>query len=78
MGAQESLDGRSLELAVHVTAADVSNPTAVRERSMQALSALLAAYPELRGAFAGAWVYADAPGQSSFGIEFNPLPAVTP
>lgn len=78
IGTQESLDGKSLELGVHVTAADVSNPAAVRQRSMTALHALLGAYPELRGAFTGAWVYADAPGQSSFGIEFNPLPAATP
>ncbi|HXB62710.1 MAG TPA: hypothetical protein VNU94_07675 [Acidobacteriaceae bacterium] len=78
IGTEESLDGKSLELGVHLVATDVSDPAAVRERSMAALSALLAAYPELRGAFTGAWVYADAPGQSSFGIEFNPLPPATP
>lgn len=76
IGTQESQDGKSLELAAHVTATDVSSPAAVRERSLQALQTLLAAYPELRAAFSGAWVYADAPGQSSFGIEFNPLPAI--
>jgi hypothetical protein len=75
---QESLDGKSLELAVHVTATDVSDPAAVRQRSGTALSTLLAHYPELRNAFAGAWVYADAPGQSPFGIDFNPLPPSTP
>jgi hypothetical protein len=74
IGTQESLDGKSLELAVHITASDVSKPADVRARSMQALNVLLAAYPELHNAFAAAWVYADAPGQSSFGIEFNPLP----
>jgi hypothetical protein len=75
MGTQESADGHSLELAAHVAATEVGDPAAVRTRSQKALAALLAAYPELRGAFQGAWVYADAPGQSSFGIEFNPLPA---
>lgn len=78
IGTQESLDGKSLELAVHVTATDVNNPAAVRERSAAALSALLYAYPELRMAFSGAWMYADAPGQSPFGIEFSPLPPPAP
>ena len=74
IGTQESQDDKSLELAVHITATDVSKPADVRARGMQALNVLLTAYPELHNAFAAAWVYADAPGQSSFGIEFNPLP----
>jgi hypothetical protein len=75
IGTQESVDGKSLQLALHVPMTSVSEPAAVRVRSMAALMALLAAYPELRSGFSSAWVYADAPGQSSFGIEFNPLPA---
>jgi hypothetical protein len=74
IGTQESADGKSLQLALHVPMTSVSEPAEVRVRSMAALLALLAAYPELRSAFPSAWVYADAPGQSSFGIEFNPLP----
>ncbi|HEY0309095.1 MAG TPA: hypothetical protein VGB94_13110, partial [Acidobacteriaceae bacterium] len=75
IGTQESADGRAVQLALHTPMTSVSEPAAVRAHSMAALLALLAAYPELRGAFSSAWVYADAPGQSSFGIEFNPLPA---
>jgi len=78
LGTQESLDGKTLELAVHLAATDVSNPSAVRARSLQALHALLIAYPELHAAFAGAWVYSDAPGQSPFGIEFNPISTAIP
>jgi hypothetical protein len=78
IGTQEPLDERSLELALHITATDVSNPAAARARSMLAVAALLAAYPELRSAFSGAWVYSEVPGQSPFGIEFNPLPAPAP
>ena len=78
IGTQESLDGKTLELAVHITATDVSNPTDVRARSLQALHALLVTYPELHVAFAGAWVYSDAPGQSPFGIEFNPISTAIP
>ena len=78
IGTQESLDGKSLELAVHLAATDVSNPTDVRARSLQALHALLITYPELHTTFAGAWVYSDAPGQSPFGIEFNPISTAIP
>jgi hypothetical protein len=38
LGTQESLDGKSLEFAVHVTATDVSDPAAVRKRSAAALT----------------------------------------
>jgi len=78
LGTQESFDGKALELAVHITATEVGNPAAVRERNMKALRVLLVNYPELRTAFTGAWVYADAPGQSPFGLEFNPLPPAMP
>jgi len=74
LGTQESTDGRSIELAVHTPVSSVSDPAGVRVRSMAVLLALLKQYPELRSAFGGAWMYADSPGQSSFAIEFNPLP----
>ena len=74
IGTQEAQDGTALELAAHLTAMDVSSPAAVRARSMNALLSLLTVYPELYKAFQGAWVYADAPGQSPFAIEFKPLP----
>ena len=73
IGTQPSQDGKSLELALHITATDVSDPVAVRARGLQAIEALFTAYPEFGSAFTSAWVYADAPGQSSFAIEFNPI-----
>lgn len=33
------------------------------------MSALLAAYPEMRKPFHGVWMFADAPGQNPFAIE---------
>jgi len=78
MGTQESADGKTLQLALHTPVSSVSEPAMVRVNGTAALQALLAAYPELRSAFLSAWVYADAPGQSSFGIELAPLPPQAP
>lgn len=39
-------------------------PLSLKTRSSNAMTALLAAYPELRGRFHGVWVSADVPGQS--------------
>lgn len=47
-------------------AAQVLSP---RDRNSAAMSALLAAYPELRGNFHGVWIFADAPGKSPFVTE---------
>ncbi len=40
-----------------------------RDRNIAAMSALLAAYPELRNSFHGVWIFADAPGKNSFVTE---------
>jgi hypothetical protein len=41
-------------------------PLSPSARNSKAMSALLAAYPELRGRFHGVWVFADVPGQNPF------------
>jgi hypothetical protein len=40
-----------------------------KDRNASAMIALLAAYPELKSAFGGVWVFADAPGKNSFVTE---------
>ena len=40
-----------------------------KDRNASAMAALLAAYPELKSAFGGIWVFADAQGKSSFVTE---------
>lgn len=67
VGTDDALGG--LDLVLHVTAADTSDPVAARQRDIQAMQAVLAAYPEIAQAFHGVWVFADAPGRSPFGIE---------
>ena len=37
-----------------------------KDRNTAAMSALLAAYPELRASFHGVWIFADSPGKSPF------------
>ena len=43
-----------------------SSPYSPKDRSSNAMSTLLAAYPELRTSFGGVWVFADAPGKTPF------------
>jgi len=80
----DSRGGDQLDVAVHLQAdqsgqqepaeppakgkaapASVSPST----RNSKAISALLAAYPELRARFHGVWVFADVPGQNPFVTE---------
>ncbi len=63
----DSLGG--LDLVIHYAAADTTDPVATRSRNLDLMKALLTQHPELRDAFHGLWVFADAPGQRPFGIE---------
>ena len=63
----DSLGG--LDLVVHYGVADTTDPVATRSRNLELMTALLTQHPELREAFHGLWVFADAPGQRPFGIE---------
>ncbi len=67
LGTDDALGG--LDLVIHVTAADVSDPVAARAHNLKVMQAMLTAHPELKEAFHGLWVFADAPGSTPFGIE---------
>lgn len=58
-----------LDLVVNYKATDVSDPVATRSRNVELMKTLLNLHPELREAFHGLWVYADAPNQRPFAIE---------
>ncbi len=47
----------------------LGDTAAERARSVAAMSALLAAYPELRKSFHGVWIFVDAPGQGAAAVE---------
>ena len=58
-----------LDLVVNYKTADVSDPVATRTRNLEVMKALLKQHPELREAFHGLWVYANAENQKPFAIE---------
>ena len=62
-------EGTSLDVAVHLKIDAIGDQAAARKRNIAAMSALLAAYPELRKPFHGVWVFADAPGQVAYATE---------
>jgi hypothetical protein len=58
-----------LDLVIHYTATDATDPVATRAANVDVMKAILAAHPELREGFHGLWVFADAPNQRPFGNE---------
>lgn len=57
------------DVAIHVKVDPLADVAAARKRNEAAMRALLAAYPELRSAFHGVVVVAEAPGVSPFASE---------
>lgn len=58
-----------LDLVVNYKTNDVSDPVATRSRNVEVMKALLKQHPELREAFHGLWVYANAENQHPYAIE---------
>lgn len=58
-----------LDLVVNYKTSDVSDPVATRSRNIDVMKALLAQHPEIRDAFHGLWVYANAENQKPFANE---------
>jgi hypothetical protein len=69
LGVDDSLGQTSLDIEAHLRVDAGADPAVARKRNNDAASALLAAYPELRKAFHGVWIYAEAPGQNPFATE---------
>jgi hypothetical protein len=69
LGVDDSLGQPMLDVEAHLRVDAGADPAAARKRNNDAASALLAAYPELRKAFHGVWVYAETPGQNPFATE---------
>ena len=61
--------GDKIDVVAHIKVDSVSDTAATRKLNVAAVSALVAAHPELRKAFHGVWVFADAPGQSPYATE---------
>lgn len=69
LGVDDSLGQSSLDVEAHLRVDSVADQAAARKRNNDAASALLTAYPEMRKAFHGVWVYSEAPGQNPFATE---------
>jgi len=61
--------GDKIDVVAHIKVDSVADNAAARKGNVVAISALVAAHPELRKAFHGVWVFADAPGQSPYATE---------
>ncbi len=57
------------DLVMRYAAANTSDPVAARAQNVALMKAMLDAHPELKEAFHGLWVFAEAPGQQPYGNE---------
>jgi hypothetical protein len=69
LGIDDSLGAAKIDVVAHLKVDAVTDPAAAKKRNADAASALLAAYPELRKAFHGVWVFAETPGQNPYATE---------
>jgi len=69
LGVDDSLGASKIDVVAHLKVDSPADPAVAKKRNGDAASALLAAYPELRKAFHGVWVFAEAPGQNPYATE---------
>ncbi|PWT82928.1 MAG: hypothetical protein C5B58_07375 [Acidobacteria bacterium] len=69
LGTDDSLAKDKVDVTVKLKVDAIADPAAARKRNLNAMSALLSAYPEMRKGFHGVWVFAEAPGQNPFASE---------
>ena len=69
MGVDDSLEKDKIDVTVHLKVDQIGDAVAAKKRNADAMSALLAAYPEMRKPFHGVWVFAEVPGQNPFATE---------
>lgn len=62
LGTDDTLSKDKIDLSAHLRVDQIGDAASARKRNEDAMRALLAAYPELRGSFHGIWVVAEAAG----------------
>lgn len=65
----DSLGKEKVEVAAHLKVEALGDAGAARKRNVDAMTALVDAHPELRKAFYGVWIFADAPGANPYATE---------
>ena len=69
LGVDDSLGAPKIDVVAHLQVDTAADPAAAKKRNTDAASALLAAYPELRKAFHGVWIFAETKGQNPYATE---------
>ncbi len=69
LGVDDSLGMAKIDVTAHLKVDQIGDPAIAKQRNGAAASALLAAYPELRKAFHGVWIFAEAAGQNPYATE---------
>jgi hypothetical protein len=69
LGVDDSLAKDKIDIMAHLKVDQIGDPAAARKRNLDAMVALLTAYPEMRKPFHGVWIVADVPGQNPFATE---------
>lgn len=69
LGVDDSLGKEKIDVAARLKVDQIGDVAAANKRNAGAMSALVAAYPELRTAFHGVWIFAEAPGSNPFATE---------
>jgi hypothetical protein len=69
LGVDDSLGAAKIDVVAHLKVDEPGDAAAAKKRNADAASALLAAYPELRKAFHGVWIFAVTTGQNPYATE---------
>jgi hypothetical protein len=69
LGVDDSLAKDKIDVIARLKVDQLGDAAVAKKRNMDAMSALVAAYPELRKNFHGVWMVAQAPGQNPYAIE---------
>lgn len=69
LGVDDSLGAPKIDVVAHLQVDAAADPATAKKRNADAASALLAAYPEMRKAFHGVWIFAETTGQNPYATE---------
>ena len=69
LGVDDSLGAAKIDVVAHLKVDQAVDAAAAKKRNSDAASALLAAYPELRKAFHGVWIFTETTGQNPYATE---------
>lgn len=69
LGVDDSLNTAKIDVVAHLKVDQIGDAATAKKQNSDAARALLAAYPELRKAFHGVWIFAEATGQNPYATE---------